>query len=437
MKKLLLGFSLILIGAATSASYYIGLKAEQYYEEFVQLRQNSPIMSGFVIKNAHFERGIFSSNWRLELSIKAKTPQFDSLIVITRSKLRHGPILWTDQGLKPGLFTTSDTVTLDGVPDKTIQFINQYMNGHIAKAKSYADFNRQLTIHLKVPGFDINTQDTRLSFGGIQVHQKGDLLRNSMSATIDISTLAFTNPTGSLELQPGKGSFQYTRLDEFITLGSLDLNLPKLALGSPQSNLTLNQIAFGIKQTMENEKLNQTGGISVNNIDSPFPISSASYDIELKQINPDVNKTLAEITSQLNNLDGSSTGLTPEQNEQLRKFLYTFLQKGLQFNQQLTIDALGGNLLADLDIEYLGLTNKDPVAIQDPNQHLRAIKAQLNIRADERAVMSSPLSQLASSYIQQGFIARRNGQLTVKAELNQGLLTVNNQSVPLDKLTSP
>ena len=69
--------------------------------------------------------------------------------------------------------------------------------------------------------------------------------------------------------------------------------------------------------------------------------------------------------------------------------------------------------------------------IEDPRQLLNALKAQLNISADQAAIMDLPIAPMVSAYVDQGLLIQDQQQLRLEATLVNAELSVNGQPMPL------
>jgi hypothetical protein len=110
------------------------------------------------------------------------------------------------------------------------------------------------------------------------------------------------------------------------------------------------------------------------------------------------------------------------------------IQQSLQLSSVLELDAYGGDMLVDLQLDWRGLPFVSSLAEIDPGAAIDAVDFQLIIDADESAVNQSPVRDLVNAYLGQGTPGNQNGRIRLEANLSDGQLEINGQSFPLGQL---
>ena len=112
------------------------------------------------------------------------------------------------------------------------------------------------------------------------------------------------------------------------------------------------------------------------------------------------------------------------------------LQKPLQIDATIGISTFGGKHTGNLAILWPGLPELAHLNDFQLRDAIRALKADLHLLADEAALHRSPVSQALTVYQQQKLVHTSNGQASVSAALNAGILTINEQILSLEPFLS-
>lgn len=432
MKKVLLGAAIGLIAAAGVSSYMGHTLAQQSFDSQVDaLRKLAPAYR-LSVAEADLTQGLFGGDATISLFFDSPDPELPSLSLVLQSALHYGPLLLTDRGIKLGLVSGKSHLSVQGLPEADGKKLEALIGPHLLSAEHWIDFSRQLIADVQAPGFDISEQSQQLTFTGIQAQIRSDLNSHQTSAELNLGSLNLNTPDGQLQIVPSQARFESADISNYMAPGRFELNFPQIDVQVSDSSFSVKNAGIAIAQTLEDGRINITETLTLAEIISPLPVSSANASFAFNQINPQGVQLWGDIVSQLDASDPNA-GLAEISPQQVRELISALLQPGLQFNQSYQIKMTQGALLANLDIEYQGLADGlHPMDAGDPRLFLNALKAELNIAADQQAIMALPVAPMVSAYVDQGLLIQEPQKLRIHALLSNGELSVNGKPFPLD-----
>jgi len=104
----------------------------------------------------------------------------------------------------------------------------------------------------------------------------------------------------------------------------------------------------------------------------------------------------------------------------------------LQLQSNLTVQAYGGEHNGQVDIQWPGMAGLPSLSNIDVRQVLRVIDVTLDLAADEEALSRSPIAASVRAYVMQGMLPQENGNVLLNASLQNSVLIVNEQRIPLE-----
>ena len=109
------------------------------------------------------------------------------------------------------------------------------------------------------------------------------------------------------------------------------------------------------------------------------------------------------------------------------------LQNPLEINNLIAANAFDGDHTADLRIEWTGLETLASLSEVDTNAAIAAFDITLDISLDLESILRSPIAGLIDPYVQQGYLTISNGRVIIEASLQDSMLMVNGDQLPLDQ----
>ncbi|MCL6417518.1 YdgA family protein [Aestuariirhabdus sp. Z084] len=431
MKKLLLLLTLVLVGVLVVAPYFVGTEAEQIYTREVARLNQQAVNSGIENIEHDYQRGVFSSQSILTFDVRIEQ---EKVVVVLQSDISHGPVLFTDQGLSTGLYASRDQLSLQEVPSDVAEFLEQTLGGKLMTASTRVDFQQQLHTLAQIAPFVYYQEGNELDFGGVDMDMMADLTTDSWSGTLSIHPISIKDERDTITLSKASGSFDATMIDPAAALavGEFSLLFDALDIKTTELNTTLKQISLTANQKLVDGKITLDERIAIGSIEAPMPVTAASYEFKLSNLDPAAIALWSQLASQID----QQLSVNPDEMEaELRTLTSTVFQPGLSLNQELKLDAYGGTLDITADLRYLGLADGlHPMDIQEPLVLLDIVEADLTITADEEAINASPAAGMVTMYVEQGLLVRENGQLVLRGKLQEGEATLNGQPFPLREI---
>ncbi|MFT6915529.1 MAG: hypothetical protein ACJAWL_001838 [Motiliproteus sp.] len=429
MKKVLATAAIGLVAVAGISSYQGHQLAQQSFDTQVELLRKLAPGYRLSLTDAELTQGLFGGDVRIALLFDAADAQIPSLTLLLTSTLQYGPLLLTDSGIKLGLVAGKSQLAVRGLSVTNAEKLEALIGPHLLTADHWVDFSNQLVATIDAPGVDIQEDAQQFSFDGIRAEIHSDLDSRQLTADLALGSFSVSSPEGTLAIDSGRALLESADISSYVAPGSLKLNLPQIDFNQPGVAISLKEVSLGLRQTLDNGMLSATETLKVAEIISPLPISAANVSFTFNQINPKGIELWGEVVGQLD-ADGSMPEITPEEG---RALISALLQPGLEFIQSYQLSTAQGSLDANLSIEYRGLAaGLHPMDVEDPRQFLQAFKAELDISADQQAIMALPVAGMVAAYIEQGFLVQDQQTLRLDAKLLDGELSLNGKSFPLD-----
>lgn len=446
MKKLLIYAVVIIVGALLSFPLLTGFALERAYEHRVA---NMPVQPGVTIVSESYERGWFRSNALVRVSLDLRewlgdpTLESEPFDVLVQSDLHHGPVLFTNLGVRFGLGYGSLSFAGDGL-EGLEKDLAQWLEAAPLNIHTIIYFDQSAETELDIAEYSADQGEDHIRFGGMNVSLRtnGDLTKFDATLLIQPSNMITTGL--ALDMTEASGSMNYEGASPYTLVGESVLSIPKLAINSKSFSIVLEGINMNNGSQLNQGKMDYFQTLEVGRLESPFPISSAGWHLEFMRVSPQGlegwSNVSLEIQKAVNsgNLPLDETGepqLTPELEAELEQVMKELLQPGLGFVQRLDVGALGAQHHANMNLKFEGLPaglNLD--GLEDPLQFLPALSGALDLELDEAAVMNSQFAEMILPYQQQGLLMAEQGKLVLKASLQEGMLLLNGNPVPLEAM---
>ncbi|GJM14107.1 MAG: hypothetical protein DHS20C12_25100 [Pseudohongiella sp.] len=390
--------------------------------------------SQFEIHRSEFSDGWFSSSTSIEMMY---TPIGTDAIALTMDfDIDHGPILKTSNGLGIGLAyavikpsirnNLFDIAIADAefpLPDITFNLL--------------ARFDQSLWLNMDVSELSYSAAEGELEFEGLFASldvaadqsarfslQMGELsaIENSENSNILISGMEISSST--------------TQLNDILAESRALLSIPSISSTWPLP-FSVSDIGadYGLQASASEvnfSEIYQT--IRIASIDSEIPLNSFNWLSEVKQVNNELIRDYYRLLSELQSeIDADSDEVSPQFTALTEELYLLVLRNPLELNNRIEADSYGGDHSAELQVRWSGLSTLNSAAELDINQAIAALNMVLEISLDLEAIMRSPLAGIVDPYAQQGYLAVANGRILVEASLQDSVLRVNGDELPLDQ----
>lgn len=446
MKKLLIYAVVIIVGVLLSFPLLTGFALERAYENRVA---NMPVQPGITIVSEAYQRGWFQSNALVRVSLdlgewlgdpSLGSEPFD---VLVKSDLHHGPVLFTNLGVRFGLGYGSLSFAGDGL-EGLEKDLAQWLEAAPLNIHTIIYFDQSAQTELDIAEYSSDQGEDHIRFGGMNMSLRtnGDLTKFDATLLLQPSSLITTGL--ALDMTEASGSMSYEGATPYTLVGESVFSVPKLAINSKSFSLVLEGINMNNGSQLNQGKMDYFQTLEIGRLESPFPISSAGWHLEFMGVSPQGLESWSDVSLEIQqavnsgNLPLDEKGepqLTPDMEAKLEQVMKELLQPGLGFVQRLDLGALGAQHHANMNLKFEGLAaggNWD--SLDDPLQFLPTLSGALDLELDEAAVMNSQFAEMILPYQQQGLLMSEQGKLVLKASLQEGMLMLNGNPLPLEAM---
>jgi uncharacterized protein YdgA (DUF945 family) len=432
--KISLAISLLLVIALVLMPKVIGAGIERATIDSLIALIPPEAESQFEIRRNEFSDGWFTSSTNIELIY---TPiGSDAIGLSMEFDIDHGPLLQTDDGLSIGLAYANIVPSIRNdlfdiaiaelafpLPDITFSLL--------------ARFDQSMWLNMNIRELRIDDAAGNLDFAGLDANfdvapdqsarlsvQMGELsaTENSANSNVLISGLTVTSST--------------TQLNDILAESSATLSIPSVSSTLPLPfSISDIGVDYGLQASSSAanfSELYQT--IRIASIESEVPLNAFSWRSEVKQVNNKLLRDYYRLLSQLQSELGSDADTVSAEFTALSEELYLLvLQNPLELNNRIEASSYGGDHTAELRVLWAGLSTLTDVSTLDINEALSAVNMTLEISLDLEAILRSPLASVVDPYVQQGYITLDAGRILMEASLQDSVLRVNGDELPLDQ----
>jgi hypothetical protein len=388
----------------------------------------------FEIRRNEFSDGWFSSSTTIEFIYKPIDT--DAITLTMDFDIDHGPLLQTDDGLSIGLayavIQPSIRNDLFGIAIAELSFPLPDITLNLL-----ARFDQSMWVNMNVSALNFSDAAGEFNFSGLDANVD---LASDQSAYFSIQigeVTATENAENSNFLISGMTVTSSTaQMNDILAESRATLTIPAVSstLPLPFSVLDLG-IDYGLQasSTKDNfSELYQT--IHVANIESEIPVSSFSWLTEIKQVNNDLLHDYYRLLNELQNEINAGAETVPADFTELGQELYLLvIQNPLELNNQIEVNSYNGDHSAELRALWTGLSALNTAEELDINTAIAALNMTLDISLDLESILRSPLAGLIEPYVQQGYLTIANGRILIEADLQDSILRVNGDELPMDK----
>ena len=340
----------------------------------------------------------------------------------------HGPLLWTKQGFRFGLAWVDITPVLQGLEDNgLVQTL--FQSGSGSQISLMAGFDGALHAQLRNDQFAYAQRAQAFAFENLRISL--DIARSG-AATVGLSTtgLNISAPLYALSIASLDMELHSASLDASPLPGSLAISADSAQFNGPQ-RLTLGGISIdyvareqaGVDNGPPSLLLEQH--IQVAELASELPVSAFSMQTQLEGV--DLN-LVAEYLRVQRSLQMGDPGTSAEQ---LEDVYIEMLREPFTQRNQIAVTAWGGEHQADLEIIWPGEPTLLTMEQLTLGRVVGLLYAELELRANEEALMDSMFAASVRNYTAQGVLPQDNGNVVITAILQGGNITLNEQLIQL------
>jgi len=390
--------------------------------------------SQFEIRRNEFNDGWFSSSTTIEFIY---TPIGTDAIALSMDfNIDHGPLIQTEDGLGIGLaYAVIEPSIRNDLFDIAIADISFPLPD--ITLNLLARFDQSLWLNMNISSLNVSDTAGEFSFDGLDANV--DIAPNqSANFSVQMGELsARENAANSNVLFAGMTLTSSTaQMNDILAESRATLAIPSISSTLP---LPFSVSDLGIDYSLQASTLEENFSeiyqtIRVASIESEVPINAFNWRSEVKQVNNELLRDYYRLLSELQNEIDSDADVVSAEFTELGQELYLLvLQNPLELNNRIEASSYDGDHTADLRILWAGISDLNNAAELDINEAIAALNMTLEISLDLEAVLRSPLAGLIDPYAQQGYLTVANGRVMVEASLQDKVLRVNGDELPLDQ----
>ena len=392
------------------------------------------------INTLSFESAWFSSQAQLEISSDVINEIMPTSLVL-QFKIKHGPLLFTADGLKFGLAYAEIAPQINSEAFDQIMTELSNQADIILPAVGFtlsAGFNNDFSISLAIGQISASQA---LNSGQLQSLTSQLLVNEDLSSEFNLNLQGIDLASKTENFNIHIGNITFASHSKFIA-GQLLPSDSKLQIEAINSSapLSFNIANFSVEHQLSSSaivanspQLDFAQQIELGGIKSEFQVEALSLHTDIKGVSADLIERYIEMAANINSLASGTLGNDPVE-QLLEDFGIALLQQPLEVDNLFKLNAFGGEHLLQLDIQFSGMADLKSTTQLDMETALKALAFELNIELDQRAILQSPLADLAQTYIEQGFLAAGNDQIKLNATYQQGKLVVNENVLAINQL---
>lgn len=387
------------------------------------------------IRQSEFSNGWFSSI--VEMDVVFTPLGTDSIALQLLFEINHGPFLLTDDGPRLGLAYASITpgIRNDAFEVAIAEF--PFALPDVA-LDLLAGFDQSLQIGMNVAPLNYSGAEGEFNFAGLDAHVRanadqsaelsvlmGELsaTENSANSNLNIAGMEILSSTAKLNDILARSEFQ-------LIVNSISSDAP-----TPFSLAELST-SYGLRESAaQPDRVDAFFNLDVADISSELPVASLSWNSEVNDID---NILFERYYTSLNNFQTQVNSNPNAVNAGLsilgQELLLIAIQNNFALNNVLKANAYGGDHELDLQIQWAGLPDLINFARMDVNAALNALNVDLAVTLDLEAIMRSPGASLVDPYVQEGYLQVDNGAVSINGKLQDGVLTISENTIPLNQL---
>lgn len=455
------------VAAWLAATFYVGLRVEQVVRDEVAKMEILPGQKDILLDVVRYERGLLSSSAHTCLIIQgelAAMPQAAALSgqVCSLSTIHHGPLAFTDDGLKVGLASTREVLDLSALPPEGKALVEQLFKGKAPLVgTSFYGFGGSVRIRVALAPVDLDSPMGKIVLEQLQVDvHRPNIDGYPVNSFVTLKGLNINAPQGQMAIESLTGS-----VDVVDMLGDIlpltDMNLNGKGLVYAQNDLPLLGFDFTLQGSSQDDGDTLAGksGLWVDNVIGamvPLPMDSAYLGMNYagldKQALIKVNALNNELDQlQTNMLLGAMANSEPADPQQTIARIKTLIDEMMtvigeqllhpgdsRLAMQLLVDNADERQLSlDARTRYLGLEGRNL-----PLQELQGLTEQqmnqmldVSVQVDmNQAVIPPPLAMRLPGLAAQGLVVQQGDRWSSVLNASGDEVVLNGETIPVAML---
>ena len=433
MKKLFWIVIAILLTALIGLPYATGKLAENYYQNLLLLIAKNPSIS---IKNQSYERNWFSSNGELSVDINSITnpnPHKPLQSYTLQNKIFHGPLMWTNNGIKIGISYLASSIQFSSSP---INITNKEESGNIS---ILTGLNRRIYGDVFIPNFKAleGAKNEFISTQGVSGKFTSNLFADQLDFQLNSDELMIQSTVGYIKVNDINVQLNMDHYGKGIWLGEQTLKVNNILLKSDQKEESIEGISLTANLQPADNSLTANTELSINNYNRNINLSDLTLNANLSNINLKVPYLLNQLQRLWYHVHSPNKTLSSESllREHSLKTLNAFLQPGLNLQASLNGEKNEGQVKASLSLNYQGLPSIEKITEANSlEEAFSAFNGDFDVYAAEDALKGTKFDKVGKHLKTFNFINSYKEGWQLKGELDQANLVINQHTMPITPL---
>lgn len=423
MKKIVLGLGAVAVLIVGVGPVITGNLAEKEFSKLVETLNQDPQVS---VSIESYNKGFLTADAKLGLQLHTGSPELDEKLHSVDVAIEHGPILLSESSIGLSSMKVS-------VPSSALGFEAFTSNDEFASYKAVLGFDQSLHHSIKMSPIAINDLH-KFNFAGLEVNFDSDLAFSHVKGDVLIGAaeLTYANPsTGSSTstISESEVVFDWKEVGHNdLMLGFSEWNTSKLTMNMGILDVNVSNVSVKAEIDVIDGAINAEQSISVQSVSGPMKLDNLLFKFDMSNIKLETYDAFIALTTAMQAIQQGDE----INDDAFKALLRPVFQTGMRNTQHLSLEVAGGKVQADLNAEFVGDGNTvDALFVQDDEQLLSSIIANVEASADSAAVMKTPLALMVPGWAQQGLISMNGDKFEFKAAVKDGMLDLNGQIIPL------
>ncbi len=262
MKKIIFAVLLLLVAAWAGATWLIGSGIEKgvnTFYETAETRIAESGNSGVEMQPGEIKRSFLASDATTE--VRLTTVPMDDASVTVHTKLYHGPLMFTPDGIKVGSTYSVSTIDTSGFPAEVQSVIAKgFDDEEPVRFTMLFGFGGDVDMTMEMPLFrhlfdEADGAQSKVEFDGMTLKAKGSAKPGSeTSGTIELGEIKISNDAkqSSFRTETGTGEFEGTTNDNMIGYsGTASFNIPGIKSTSAGTEFNFKDVGLSAESTVD------------------------------------------------------------------------------------------------------------------------------------------------------------------------------------------
>lgn len=354
-----------------------------------------------------------------------------------RFQFKHGPLLFTERGLKLGLAYADIEPYFDD-PQLSQALLDLPFELPELSIDLLIGISQSLELNLDVSEFKISDESASVSFDGLDATLA---VASDNSATFSLEMGRLDALGADANTGVSLAALSVTSETEAINdlLANSEAYAQFISIESP-GPIPVSAESISAKSRIINQGQDQIDAYQefvLDGIDSQLPLSEFSWTLELNELQSSVIQQYYEVLNEMQQQLANSGRTGNYDSDLLRDMIddlgMVLIQNPLVLNNHFTATAYGGEHRLDIELNWLGLPQISAYEELSFAEVIAALELHVDMSLSLEAVLQSPAAQMIDPYAQQGYIALEGDRIEMQLNLSDRRFELNGEVTALEQ----